>query len=105
VTVNGVKLFHTGDIDTAQFSFDEFRAYKLPEQKLDLAFIQHFNLTDEPAERRFVREGIGSRYVIPIHYHYTTPPMDPALVLRNYPDAVMFKEELQSWIMPQRDQR
>ncbi|MFA6127735.1 MAG: MBL fold metallo-hydrolase [Bacteroidales bacterium] len=100
VSVNGVKLFHTGDIDIQQFTFDEFRAYQLPEKKIDIAFIQHFYLTTDPMERKFVQDGIGSRYIIPSHYHYTTPPMDTVLVLRNYPDAVVFKEELQKWVMP-----
>jgi len=100
VSVNGVKLFHTGDIDTQQFSFDEFRAYQLPEKKIDISFIQHFYLTNDPTERKFVLEGIRSRFIIPSHYHYTTPPLDTALVLRNYPDAVQFKEELQKWLLP-----
>jgi L-ascorbate metabolism protein UlaG (beta-lactamase superfamily) len=100
VSVNGVKVFHTGDIDIQQFSFDEFRAYQLPEKKIDIAFIQHFYLTTDPVERKFVQDGIGSRYIIPSHYHYTTPPMDTVLVLRNYPEAVVFKEELQTWVMP-----
>ncbi len=71
VNLNGVKLFHTGDVDTQQFSFDEFRAYQIPEKNIDLAFIQHFYLTDNPSERKFVNEGIGSRFIIPIHYYYT----------------------------------
>lgn len=100
VSVNGVKLFHTGDIDIQQFSLDEFRAYQLPEKRIDIFFIQHFYLTNDPAESKFVREAIGSRFIIPSHYHYTTPPLDTALVLRNYPDAVVFKEELQKWVMP-----
>lgn len=100
VSVNGVKLFHTGDTDIQQFSFDEFRAYQLPEKKIDISFIQHFYLTNDPIERRFVQEGIGCQFIIPSHYHFTTPPMDTTSVLRNYPDAVVFKEELQKWIMP-----
>jgi L-ascorbate metabolism protein UlaG (beta-lactamase superfamily) len=100
VTVNGVKLFHTGDIDIQQFSFDEFRAYQLPEKKIDISFIQHFYLTNDSIERKFVREGIASRYIVPIHYHYTTPPLDTTLVLGNYPDAILFRKELQTWIMP-----
>lgn len=100
VSVNGVKIVHTGDIDIQQFSFDEFRAYQLPEKKIDIAFVQHFYLTNDSTERKFVHEGIGSRFIIPSHYHYTTPPLDTALVHGNYPDAVVFKEELQKWVMP-----
>lgn len=104
VNLNGVKMFHTGDIDTQQFSFDEFRAYQIPEKNVDLAFIQHFYLTDNPSERKFVNEGIGSIFIIPIHYYYTTPPIDTAFVRSNYPDAVIFKQELQTWVMPATEQ-
>ena len=100
ITVNGIKLFHTGDIDISQFSFDEFRAYQLPEKKIDLAFIQHFYLTAVPAEQKFVRDGIGGKYIIPIHYQYTVPPLSRKTVLLNYPAAIIFKQELQSWFMP-----
>ena len=100
-TINGIKLFHTGDIDISQFSFDEFRALHLPEKKIDLAFIQHFYLTDVPAEHKFIQEGIAARHIIPMHYHYTVPPMNPAAVLKNYPDAILFNAELESWVMPQ----
>jgi L-ascorbate metabolism protein UlaG (beta-lactamase superfamily) len=101
VTINGIKLFHTGDIDISQFSFAEFRALHLPERKIDLAFIQHFYLTDAPAERKFIQEGIAALYIFPMHYHYTVPPMSPAAVLKNYPAAILFDAELQSWVMPQ----
>jgi L-ascorbate metabolism protein UlaG (beta-lactamase superfamily) len=100
VNLNGVRLFHTGDFDTQLFSFDEFRAYQIPEKNIDLAFIQHFYLNDNPSERKFVNEGIGSRFIIPIHYYYSDPPIDTGFVKSNYPDAVIFKQELQNWIMP-----
>jgi L-ascorbate metabolism protein UlaG (beta-lactamase superfamily) len=100
VNLNGIKLFHTGDVDTQQFSFDEFRAYQIQEKKIDIAFIQHFYLTDNPSERKLVNEGIGSRFIIPIHYYYTTPPIDTAFIRSNYPDAVIFRHELQNWVMP-----
>lgn len=100
-TIDGITLFHSGDIDISQFSGDEFRALNLPEKKIDLAFIQHFYFTDVPAERKFIREGIAARHVFPMHYQYTVPPMNPESVLRNYPDAVLFKAELESWVMPQ----
>jgi L-ascorbate metabolism protein UlaG (beta-lactamase superfamily) len=104
VNLNGVKLFHTGDVDTQLFSFDEFRAYQIPEKNIDLAFIQHFYLTDNSSETKFVMEGIGSRFIIPIHYYYTTPPIDTAFVISNYPDAVVFRKELQNWVMPATEQ-
>lgn len=100
ITVNGVKLFFTGDIDISQISFDEFQSYKLPEEKIDIAFIQHFYLSDIQSEKQFVIQGIGAKYIIPTHYYYTNPPMDRNMVLRNYPDAIFFKNELSSWDLP-----
>ena len=100
MSVDGVTLFHSGDIDAAFIGFDAFRSLRLPEKKIDLAFLQHFYLLDDPAERKLVREGVAARHIIPAHYHYTEPPLNREAVLRGYPDAVMFKAELQSWVMP-----
>ena len=46
-----------------------------------------------------VVEGIGSRYIFPSHYEYTPRP-NPSLIVRNYPGAVLFDREMQSWVMP-----
>jgi L-ascorbate metabolism protein UlaG (beta-lactamase superfamily) len=101
VSVNGVTLFQSGDIDAAFIGFEAFRSLRLPEKKIDLAFLQHFYLLDVPDERKLIREGIAARYIIPAHYHYTEPPLNREAVSKNYPDAVFFKMELQSWVMPQ----
>ena len=80
--------------------FEEFRSLQLPERKIDLSFIQHFYLTSDSTSRQFVTKGIGGSYIIPIHYHFTTPAIDSLLITQNYPDAILFKEELQTWHMP-----
>jgi L-ascorbate metabolism protein UlaG (beta-lactamase superfamily) len=98
VSVGGQRFFHTGDIDPSQVPFQEFRAYGLPERRLDLAFIQHYCLGEEPADRRLVQEGIGARWIFPSHYHLTDPPLQPAAVLRSYPDAILFRKELDTWV-------
>jgi L-ascorbate metabolism protein UlaG (beta-lactamase superfamily) len=100
VTVNGITLFHTGDIDASDIDFEAFRSLRWPENNIDLAFLQHFYLSDIPAECKLIREGIAARVIIPTHYQYTDPPLNPEAVLRNYPEAVLFKAELQSWAMP-----
>jgi L-ascorbate metabolism protein UlaG (beta-lactamase superfamily) len=100
VTVNDVNLFFSGDLDISQVSFEEFRAYQLPEKGMDVAFMPHFYFTDIPAEQKFLREGIASKYLIPTHYYYTDPPLNRSYVLSNYPDAIFFNDELQSWVMP-----
>jgi L-ascorbate metabolism protein UlaG (beta-lactamase superfamily)/putative hemolysin len=101
ITVDGIKVFFTGDIDLSQINYEEFRAYGLPEENIDLAFIQHFYLTEDAADQQFVKEGIRAKYILPIHYFYTNPPMNRKVVLNNYPDAIFFDKELSSWVMPQ----
>jgi len=101
LTVDGIKVFFTGDIDLSQINYEEFRAYGLPEENIDLAFIQHFYLTDIASDQQFVKEGIRAKYILPIHYFYTNPPMDRKVVLSNYPDAIFFDKELSTWVMPE----
>ena len=103
ITVNGITFFHTGDVDFDQFTFEEFRSLQLPEKNIDLSFIQHFYLTSDSISRQFVTNGIGGKYIIPIHYHFTTPVFDSVIVKQNYPDAILFNEELQTWYMPIED--
>ncbi len=100
VSVNGVTFFQSGDADFEQFTFDQFRSLRLPERKIDLLFIQHYYLRGDSLNDRFVKDAIGGKYIIPIHYQFTTPSFDSAIILQNYPDAIIFKEELQSWRMP-----
>jgi len=100
IKVNGITLFQTGDVDFDQFTFDEFRDLGLPERNIDLSLIQHFYLTDDSINRKFVQEAIGGKYIIPIHYHFTTPAFDSNIVRQNYPDAIIFEEELDTWQIP-----
>ena len=95
VTINGTKVFHTGD----NASLRDVVQYKLSEQNIDLAFIEHFYLMNS-ASRGVLDNDIGAKYVFPIHYQYTTPDYNREVVLFNYPDAVVFNMELESWIMP-----
>ncbi|MCF8381451.1 MAG: MBL fold metallo-hydrolase [Bacteroidales bacterium] len=103
ISVNGITIFQTGDVDFDQFSFEEFRGLQLPERKIDLAFIQHFYLTGDSLSTKFVKEAIAGNYIIPIHYHFTTPAFDSCIVRQNYPDAIIFEKELESWKMPERN--
>jgi L-ascorbate metabolism protein UlaG (beta-lactamase superfamily) len=104
VSIDGVTFFQSGDFDNEQYTFEEFRALQLPEKKIDLAFIQHYYLTDDLEARKFVIDGIGGKYIFPIHYHFTTPPYDSSIIKQNYPDAIQFKYELQSWQMPDKNE-
>lgn len=97
VSVGGFSFFHTGDIDPSQVTFEEFRAYNLPDKKLDIAFIQHYCLLGDASDRRLVQEGIGARRIVASHYQLTDPPFGAAAVLRQYPDAVVFEKEMDTW--------
>ncbi len=100
ISVNGVTFFQTGDVDFDQFTFKEFRSLELPEKNIDLLFIQHYYLLGKPVRTKFINKAIAAKYIIPIHYQYTTPSFERSIVLKNYPEAILFKEELQSWSMP-----
>jgi L-ascorbate metabolism protein UlaG (beta-lactamase superfamily) len=101
ITVDGTKIFFSGDVDLGSVDYKEFRSYGLPKEKIDLAFITHFCLTDDATEQRFIKKGIGAKYIFPNHYFFTAPPMNRETVLANYPDAIFFNGELSSWVMPE----
>jgi L-ascorbate metabolism protein UlaG (beta-lactamase superfamily) len=94
VTLDGVKFFHTGDIADPQ----DFLQYDLGTQGIDLAFIPHFYMRD--SYFRSAMDAIGARYLVPIHYHYTTPVFNASAVRAAYPDAILFDAELDHWDMP-----
>lgn len=103
VTVNGFTFFQTGDADFEQFTFEEFQSLHLQERKIDFAFVQHYYLRGDTTDNKFIREGIAAKYVFPIHYHFTTPTFDAAIVKQNYPDAIIFEAEMQTWEMPDKN--
>jgi L-ascorbate metabolism protein UlaG (beta-lactamase superfamily) len=100
VTIDGVSFFHMGDMDAYQVGIPGLRAYGLSGKHLDLAFIQHFYLA-EPEYRPDVVEAIAAQYIVPMHLAYTYVEMDRSGILRNYPGAVLFATELESWVMPE----
>jgi L-ascorbate metabolism protein UlaG (beta-lactamase superfamily) len=95
VTVNGIEFFHTGDIGDLR----DVTQYHLADQKIDLAFIQHFFMQDDRMES-VIRNDIGAKYIFPIHYQFTTPEFDANTIKSYYPDAIIFSAELESWFMP-----
>ena len=99
VTINGTKVFHSGD----NAALRDVVQYKLSEQNIDLAFIEHFYLRNS-ASRGILDINIGAKYVFPIHYQYTTPEYNREVVLFNYPEAVVFSMELENWLMPRIDE-
>lgn len=99
VDVNGVKFFHSGDMDPSIVTATYLKMLGLPEEKIDIAFLQHFSFRSTDSFS-LATEGIAARYYVPIHYHFTTPPINKELILTIVPDAILFDKELDSWEMP-----
>jgi L-ascorbate metabolism protein UlaG (beta-lactamase superfamily) len=95
VTLNGTTFFHTGDIADLR----DVEQYRLADKHLDMAFIQHFHLL-EGGVGDLLKHSIRATWLFPIHYQFTEPVFDAGLVLSNYPQAVLFNNELESWFMP-----
>ena len=95
VNINGIKFFHTGDLANLQ----DIDQYNLSEMNIDLAFIQHFYLQNGMS-RSILENNIGAKFLLPIHYQFTTPAFDANTIKTNYPDAVIFYGELGNWFMP-----
>jgi hypothetical protein len=48
----------------------------------------------------YATEGMPARHYIPMHYHFTMPPINMKLIRRIAPDAILFGKELDCWKMP-----
>jgi L-ascorbate metabolism protein UlaG (beta-lactamase superfamily) len=99
VTIDGIKVLHTGDINRIR----DIRQIGLTDQDIDLAFIPHIFLTSNIFVN-LINTDLGAKYIFPIHYQYTQPEFDKNLVLTNYPKAIIFSTELESWFMPLADE-
>ena len=95
-----VKVFHSGDMDVNVVSVDDLKAYGLPGQQIDLAFIFHTAFRNQDV-LPLVTEGLAARYSFPIHYHFSSPPLSAGLIAREFPEAILFGNEMETWVMPQ----
>lgn len=97
--IDGVTFFQTGDVDPNQFTMENLQGYQLADKSIDVAFIQHYLLSDSTYSD-VVNDLINSSTLIPIHYEYNNGIMDCAKIKEYYPDAVYFAKEMQTWQMP-----
>jgi len=96
ITVDGVRILHTGDISPEDLSVSELIDYGLPEKGIEIAFVPDFLLTVEQYYP-YITEGIQARYLIPMHFPPMTPPqVDQAI----FPDVILLMEPYQSWYLP-----
>lgn len=99
ISLNDVKIFHTGDMDGGTVTAGYLKMLGLPDEQIDIAFIPHF-IFRNPDGLRLATDGVAARYYVPIHYHFTTPVFAAEPILRIIPDAILFEKELDSWEMP-----
>lgn len=93
VEIGGRKLFHFGDADTAA---ENFAAFNLPAEKIDVAFIPYWFLLSENG-RDVVRNRIGARVNIAVHLPPHTTEEDIASLEAAYPGIrtlVTMKQEM-----------
>jgi L-ascorbate metabolism protein UlaG (beta-lactamase superfamily) len=96
ITVDGAKLFHTGDLSPDAVHVSYLQDYGLPEEQIDVAFVPDFWLIMEEYHAH-VLEGIQPRYVMPMHYPYEDPPQG---IEDDFPNAFVFTDTMENWILP-----
>ena len=101
VSLGDLTLFNTGDI----VDLDALDAYDLRADRIDLALIPYFYLSDEgfwdASGSNKLIEAIAPQVVLPSHY--STRRGDLLLhredLLDRIPDAVLFDEPLDTWLI------
>lgn len=97
--IGETRFFHTGDTDPATVGVPYYQSLGIPDEGIDVAFVSHFVLS-APAYHPVVLEGIRPRHLVAMHYEYTTDPPNYALITSYFPSAVLFRNALESWVMP-----
>jgi L-ascorbate metabolism protein UlaG (beta-lactamase superfamily) len=98
ITVDGRRLFHAGDMDPDSVSVSQLERLGLPDKQIDIAFVAHFMLITEE-QHAHVLEGIQAKYVVPMHYQFTYPVPDYDLMESYFPDAIVFHESMENWVL------
>ncbi len=75
-------------------------AHDLPSRHIDVAFVAYFILQAED-QHWFITQGIQARYIVPMHFLHTLLGADFEIMETYFPDAVVFRQELETWLMPQ----
>lgn len=91
IGIGGRKLLHIGDAD---MTAENFSAFGLQKENIDIAFIPYWYLISESG-RTLVREQFAPRQIIAVHI----PPAEAASIARQirefYPDADAFTQILE----------
>jgi L-ascorbate metabolism protein UlaG (beta-lactamase superfamily) len=91
IEIGGKRLLHIGDAD---MTVENFSAFNLAQQNIDIAFIPYWFLTSEEG-RKFVREQFNPKSIIAVHI----PPAEAQDVVdqlrKDLPDATAFTKLLE----------
>lgn len=91
IKIGDVKLLHIGDADA---TVENFEAFKLPNEAIDIAFIPYWYLTHKPFNE-IVNRYIQPGRIIAVHI----PPEDAEeatdKILSTYPGAIIFSKAMQ----------
>jgi L-ascorbate metabolism protein UlaG (beta-lactamase superfamily) len=96
LTIDGITIFHTGDMDPSSVSVSDLQSYGLPEKQLDIAFIPEFLFVLDEFHAHIL-EGIPAEYLIPMHFGYE--PLPPE-VDNIFPNMIIFQETYENWELP-----
>ncbi len=99
-TIGNVKFFHTGDWQPARAGLSYLQTLGRPAEAIDVAFIDYFVLSSAGSQP-LVLDGIRPRHIVAMHLEYFDAPPDFGLISSYFPNAVLFRNELESWVMPQ----
>ena len=101
ITVGDYTFFHSGDMNADStmeeaVSLADLQGYGLHQKEIDLAIFPIYIFSVDEGVT-LIENGIQARYVSPMHYPYQYPPTS---VEENFSNAVVFKDTLESWVVP-----
>jgi L-ascorbate metabolism protein UlaG (beta-lactamase superfamily) len=91
IIVGGKKLLHIGDAD---MTTENFAAFNLLQEKIDVAFIPYWFLTSD-AGRKFVREQFNPKNIIAVHIPPAEAEQVVAQLKKDLPEATAFTQILE----------
>jgi L-ascorbate metabolism protein UlaG (beta-lactamase superfamily) len=101
IMVGDYMFFDSGDMSIDSMAEDavslaDLQGFGLHQKEIDLAILNIYTFSvDEGVS--LIEDGIQARYVSPMHYPYQYPP---AGIEVNFSNAVVFKDTLESWVVP-----
>jgi TolB protein len=94
-SIDGIRFFHTGDMNPEDITLAELQAYGLAEKEIDIAFVSGFRLVNERFSGHIL-EGIQPKVMVPMHFNFTKAYDRSVLdeVEARFPNVLLFREEM-----------